>query len=231
MFRYHGVRDCSVNLERMSQDVICKFTTEKKKLLMPMDKTLRSNVSWFPNVSQTKKNSADALSALAVYQDQNCVLPRVTKSVIRQRAKSMFVERSESHDEEEEEEEKKEGKKLTMDDFHVELSNMYDRPNRGLRSGADRVLTCLQPKPLSDCQKLYNELKAKLAAKRLAVAAPPPPPPLPPKMKVRLSWDQLKALEPKKYPLVKAVGQASWTIDAVGYKNMNKESEQLFKYV
>lgn len=214
MFRYYGVRDCSVNLERMSQDDILKFTTKKKNLLMPMDEALRSNVSWLPDVSQTKKNSADALSALAVYQDQNCVLPRVAKSIIRQRAKSMFVETYESKEEE----------MSTMDDFHSEFSRMYDRPNRGLKSGAVRVLTDLQPKQLSDCQKLHNELKAKLAGKRSAAAGPQPPP-LPPNGSVKLTWDQLKALVVRKYPLVEGSVQSrlqraykpSMTIDAVQF--------------
>lgn len=156
----------------------------------PQDKTFRSNVSWIPNSSQVKKNSADALSALDTYRDRNGVLPRVgKKNVIRQRAKSMFVETNKMN--------------YTMDDMHVEFKERFNSPNRGLKPGTERRLSKLQPVH-SECQNIYDELQAKLAAKRAAAAvkAPPPPPPLPQSgelVKRKLSWHQLKALETKKY--------------------------------
>lgn len=199
LLRSHGIRDCFVKIDRMSVNIIKEMAPKKKLILAsPQDKTFRSNVSWLPNSSQVKKNSAGALSALDTYRDRNGVLPRVgKKNVIRQRAKSMFVEKNSQSNE----------VKYTMDDMHVEFKQKYNSPNRGLKPGTERRLSKLQPEH-SQCQNIYEELQVKLATKRAAAAAvktPPPPPPLPQSgslAKPKLSWLQLKALETKKYPVV-----------------------------
>lgn len=164
--RYYAVRDCSVNLERLSDDDIAKYTSKKKNLILPTNNTLRSNVSLLPNVSQTNKNSVDVLSVMVDYQERNCVMPRVAKNKIRQRSKSLFAESTS---------ESNENKNSTIDVFNLEFSRMYGRPNRGLKFSTERVLTPLQPKQISNCQKIQNGFKAKLMAKRLAATAAAPP--------------------------------------------------------
>lgn len=54
---------------------------------------------------------------------------------------------------------------LTVDDMHSELAERYNSPNRGLKPSSLRQLTELQTKPLSDNEKFFIELRAKLAEK------------------------------------------------------------------
>lgn len=57
-------------------------------------------------------------------------------------------------------------KMSTMDDMHHELSEKFNSPERGLRPSTNRQLPEPQPKPLSEFQKIYNEIKTKLLAKK-----------------------------------------------------------------
>lgn len=189
LFGEHRIRDCCVKIERLTDSDIHKATTQKKVLQLATSvTTLRSNVMWIPTSSQIQKNSTGALSALNTYRDKFGVASSVgQKNVIRNRVKSLFIEKPNQFDNE---------KKLTMDDLHIEFNKKYSSPNRGLKSNFPRQLPKLQPQ-LSECQKIYNELNAKLAAKRA-----PRPPPFPVES-VKLSWCQLKALVAKRYPAVK----------------------------
>lgn len=198
-----------------------------KKILQlaPKIVPVRFNVSWISTPSSTKENSAEALSALEVYRHQNGVVQSLagTKNVKRQRAKSMFVERSHSQ-----------SVKFSMDDMHHEFTARYNSPNRGLKSNADRQLAEAQPQPLSDCQKIYNELKARLLAKRAPV-----PPPLPPNQQQKLSWNELKALVPKQFPLVQGYVKPRPTFEwpmvvemkGSAFYKMNEAMKKVIEYV
>lgn len=239
LFQKHGIRNCFVKLDRLSDKDIQEVAPKKKLQLAPKTGSVRSNVSWLPASTSTQQNSADALSALSIYHDQNGIVPRVDKkSVKRQRAKSMFVDRTCQPNNAGQ-------NQFTMDDLHVEFTERYSSPNRGLKPSNQRHLSEAQPQQLSDSQKIYNELRAKLAARKAIVAAgaqttPSSPPPLP-QMKPILSWDQLKALESKKYPVVQCSVESvpknapSMKNDAVAsssaYDKMNQAIKQFMLYV
>lgn len=226
LFQKHGIRDCVVKIDRMSENDILNVLPKKSFRLTPTTGTPRKNVSWIPASSSTQGNSTDALYALDIHRNRNDVVPRVVvKNVKRQRAKSMFAERA---------------NKFTIDDLHVEFTEKYSSPNRGLKPGNGRQLLEPRPKPLSECQRIHGELQAKLAAKR-ATAAAPPPPPAPLLLQAKLSWDQLKALEPKKYPVVQCNVErrprcAPMMTDVTegsssAYEQMNQSIQRFFEYV
>lgn len=54
----------------------------------------------------------------------------------------------------------------TLDDMHVEFSAKYARFNHGLKPSTSRQLPELEPQPISEWQKLHEEFKAKLDAKK-----------------------------------------------------------------
>lgn len=190
-----------MKLERLTESQIQKET--KTLRLVPTAKTPRLNVSWIPAPSTTHENSADALAALDQYRQQNGVVPRIDgKNVIRQRSKSIFAENvcqsnsSKSCNVNE----------ITIEDLNREFTEKYNTPNRGLKASSSwHRLAGSQPKQLSECYKIRDEFRTKLAAKK-STATPPTPPPLPPQdNKPKLSWNQMKALETKKYPVVQCV--------------------------
>lgn len=149
-----------MKLVRLTETDILTATQKKTLCLKPKIINVRQNVSWLPTSSSTKKNSVDAVSALATYHHQHSIAqPVAKKNVKRQRAKSMFAERNWQPGNTRE-------KKSTIDDMHLELSARYNSPKKGLKPSTERQLPELQPPPLSEFQKIYNELKAKLAAKK-----------------------------------------------------------------
>lgn len=160
LLREYGIRNCVVRLDRLAENDIL-IATQKKLRLEPKMKNVRLNVSWLPAPSSTKKNSVEALSTLDSYRHQNSIVKTVGgKNVKRQRAKSMFIESNSWSN-------NKDRKKATMDDMHLELAKMYSSPKRGLKLSTNRQLPELQPQPLSDFQKMANELKAKVEAKKV----------------------------------------------------------------
>lgn len=196
LFRKYDIRECAVQLERMSESQLSKLAPKKKLSLLSKVGSPRWNISWMPNKSATRKNSSEALSALDKYRLGNGVVSRTDgRNVIRQRAKSLFVDNVRPTDS---------AKNITMDDFHVEFNDRYNKPNRGLKTLDERHVPEHQPRPLSEFEKIRNELKAKLEAKKAAANAPAPPP-LPVHDASKLSWDQLKSLEVNKYPVVQCV--------------------------
>lgn len=122
-------------------------------------------------------------------QSQSGVLSCIAEKSVhhRQRAKSVFMERT-CH---------QNGAKFTMDDLHVEFINKFNSPNHGLK-----VMNELQnsyPKQPTQCENIFMEFQAKLAAKKAKAV---PKPPKPPTNQKQLSWNELKALTVKKYPTV-----------------------------
>lgn len=108
---------------------------------------------WLPISPQ--KNS-EARAALSEYYDQNDIVPvpSARKNVRRQRAKSMFAERSNDQS-------------FTMEEMHSEFITKYASPNRGLKSTPDRLLPeSKHNKPSSEWEKLREEFKKKLEAKK-----------------------------------------------------------------
>lgn len=153
----HNIRDCVVRLDRLAEvDTVTdapKEATENLRLT-PSNKSLRSNVSWFP----TQKKSSEAMVALEAYRNEIDFVPTVTgKNVIRQRAKSMYIETAQLND--------SNGNTFTMDDLHLEFLGKFNSPNRGLKPVSVRQLAEAQPKPISQFQKIFNEFKEKMAAK------------------------------------------------------------------
>lgn len=61
----HGIRDCFVRVERLTDDQIPK---KKKWLSAPKARSVRLEVSWLPSVSATKSSSCAALKCLADYR-------------------------------------------------------------------------------------------------------------------------------------------------------------------
>lgn len=139
-------------------DVRRPFVAKKTPRLMPNTGTLRSDVCWLPAPSATKNNTAEALDELANYTAKNNIGPPPKKNIRRQRAKSMFQDRSEQPIDLNE-------KAFTMDDMHSEFKAKYNRPNRGLKPSDHRQLDEPQPQALSQRQRIYQELQAKIAAK------------------------------------------------------------------
>lgn len=159
MLEKYGIPNCVVRLQRF---VPAKKKTPENLRLTPQKKSLRSNVSWMPVSSSTQQHSSEALSSLATYHKEIDFMPTITgKNVRRQRAKSMFVESNDENDETV----ANEGKP-TMDDLHMEFRGRYDSPNRGLKPAKERQLPDTPAKPISQFQKVYNELMEKLAAKK-----------------------------------------------------------------
>lgn len=155
----YGIKNCVVRLERLAQRETSTEDPPKNLRLSPQKKPLRSNVSWMPVASSTLKHSSDAVAALATYREEIDFVPSVTKNnVIRQRAKSVYVESVQLNDSNE--------SNVTMDDLHFEFRGKYNSPNRGLKPVSVRQLPEAQPKPTSQFQLIYNEFLEKLAAKK-----------------------------------------------------------------
>lgn len=155
----YKIRNCVVRLERMARvEDINKEPSEDLRLA-PKEKSLRSNVSWLPLSSTTQKNSSEAMAALENYRKEIDFVPTVTgKNVIRQRAKSVYIESIQPDNSNE--------NGVTMDDLHLEFREKYNSHNRGLKSVGERQLPEAQAKPISQYQKIYNEFLVKLAAKK-----------------------------------------------------------------
>lgn len=159
LLKYHRIRDCVVRLERLDLDDIIRKSTSQKLLLKPQAASIRSNVSWMPTTSSTRKNSSEALFALSIYHKKIDFTPTVAgKNVKRQRAKSMYTERAVRP-------QKDGGKNVTIDDLNLEFNERYNRPNRGLKPASDRQLPQLPSKPITQYQKIFNEFLEKVAAK------------------------------------------------------------------
>lgn len=143
-------RDCVIRLDRLTQNDILEATRNKKRLLLPTSESVRSNVSWLPVLS-TIENSVSTLSELAVYREKNGFEPALHQiNKRRYRTKSMIKANTPN---------------ITLDDMHFELAERYNSPNRGLKPSSSRQVAELQTKPLSDNEKFYIELRAKLTEK------------------------------------------------------------------
>lgn len=79
----------------------------------------------------------------------------------RQRAKSMFIVPAVPSN-------NVDIKKFTMDDLNLEFTKKYKSHNRGLKPGPERQLREPPPQKMSECQKIYEEFKAKLQAKKMS---------------------------------------------------------------
>lgn len=196
LFRKYDIRECVVMIERMAQNQLHK---EPKKTLRVAVETPRLNVSWLPTTSATHKNSSDALAALAQYRERHAIIDRIDRTnIIHQRTKSIFEKTCQSDN----------ANKYTMEDFHQELAQKVTSPNRGLKPCKFGQFSKSEPNRLTEFEKIRIEFQAKLAAKRSTAApqcSPPLPPPLPPHAKPKLSWEELKALYPKRYPVVECI--------------------------
>lgn len=55
--------------------------------------------------------------------------------------------------------------KFTLDDMHVEFTGKYNRQNKGLKPCDSRELPEPQAEPLSEFQKMFIKIRAKIDAK------------------------------------------------------------------
>lgn len=93
LFEIHGIRDCSVHLDRLADINITKDLLSKKKIL-PSKEKLRSKVNWLPTSSSVLLNAADAHCTLATYQEKNKIeLPVARKNIKQQRFLLMLATR------------------------------------------------------------------------------------------------------------------------------------------
>lgn len=152
------VRDCVVRLDRPAEEDMPKAASNKKFLLASKTNPVRS-VSWIPSPSSIQKKSAESLSALAVHQNENDVVApkKGRRNVKRQRSKSMYAERTTN--------DTPAKTRFTIDDMHLEFKTKYNFRNRGLKPSSERQLSEPKPQAMSVCQKIYIEMKAKLAEK------------------------------------------------------------------
>lgn len=148
-FQKHRIRECSIRLARLNNNDIANASSKKKLFLKKTNIDVSANVSWIPTASSyvTVNHSAVAL-------------PSLRKNIRRQRAKSMFVDRPVQPHEDE--------KNITLDDMLMEFRKRYNSFNRGLKPSSDRRMPPPPSKPLTPCEKIFNEMKVKLAAKRNA---------------------------------------------------------------
>lgn len=158
MFEELGIRDCCVRLDRLIESEI---PAPPKKKLLPSDAKLRTQVSWLPSTSSVLVNSSEARASLAVYQGKNDIVPPVArKNVLRQRAKSMFLNRAsvdaQSND--------MNGMKCSNDNI-AELQTKFSSPYFGLKPFGDRLLVPKQQQPLTDFQKIFGEFKKRVESK------------------------------------------------------------------
>lgn len=155
LFKRFKIRECKINLVRQTASGIflsqISWWQNSKKGVKWQLILFLSLIITTENPASTAKNSAEG----------NDVLPPkgARRNVRRERAKSMYVERPLQFNNAGKE-------KTTMDDMHREFAEMYGRPNRGLRPCCDRQAPEAQPRPISECQKIFNEFKAKLAARK-----------------------------------------------------------------
>lgn len=207
----------------MTESDVLKATAPRTTFRLATSvKTLRSNVSWIPTPSQIQKNATDCISGLKAYRQTIGVTSNVgQKNMIRRRAKSLFIAKTDQSI--------KNDNKSTMDDLHIEFNKKYNSPNHGLKPSADRQLPKMQPQ-LTDCRKIFDELQAKLMVKR---APRPPPFPTP---NVKMSWNQLKLLQVKRYPVVQANSQVKRLCvypakPRLVTEKLNQTLKELCKYV
>lgn len=160
LFGKHGIRGCFVRVDCLTDSDIAKYTHPKKKLL-PSKGKLRSEVGWLPTSSTVSVNSSEAISTLAVYHEQNDIVPQVARrNIRRQRAKSMFANRP-NHDDQSNDMNRM---KYSKDDMS-ELQAKFNSPNFGLKSSRDRSLGPKPQPPLSDWQKMFMQFKARVDSK------------------------------------------------------------------
>lgn len=161
LLRKYAIKDCFVRLDRLEGNGIIEAPPQKLLRLESKHESVRSNVSWMPAPSSISQNAADALAALAMYQQENRVVaPIARKCVKRHRAKSMFAESTwQSHN-------SSGAKRFSIDDMHVELQEKMNRPNKGLKPCGDRQLPERSPSPISHMQKMMNEIKATFLARK-----------------------------------------------------------------
>lgn len=154
LFKALGIRDCFVRIDRL---FVSEHLVSSKKKLLPSKGNLRSQVSWLPSSSAVLKNSSEARSALADYQEKNDIGPTVgRKNVLKQRAQFMLGNRS------------NDGQLNDTDGMknHIsEWQTKFTSPNFGLKSSDDHLLRLKQQQPLTCFQKLLDGFKRRVESK------------------------------------------------------------------
>lgn len=161
LFRQYHIRDCFVRITRSNDFLkVSEASSRELRLLVPKTGTRPNlNSSWMLAESPMRQNkSIDSLSELASYQQKHCVVKPPMKCARRRRAQSMLVSSNSRKCYESK-------NNATLDDLHQEFHGKFNLPNRGLKPSNQRHLNDPQQQPLTDCQKILYELRAKLAGK------------------------------------------------------------------
>lgn len=163
LFEKHGIRNCSVRINRSLNPKIPMASSKKK--LLPSPGNSCSNVFWLPTsssaMSSALANTSRALGMLADYQEKNNIVrPIARQNVRRQRAKSMFVDRA-IHDDQSDDINRMKYGKCDLS----ELQEKFKSRNFGLKPACDRLLAPAQQQPLSQWQKMMNEFKERIELK------------------------------------------------------------------
>lgn len=131
----------------------------KKLCLMEIYSTITklSSLNFLQSMSLTLYIPSFKMMFCNWYQFGKIFFTENSKKVaaMRQRALSLYAEKAP----------KDTAEKKSMDDMHIEFFNKLNSPNRGLKRGHQRKLPDVEPKPMSDFQKIHAEFIAKIASK------------------------------------------------------------------